>query len=148
MRVRGRSNVSFRASFVLEAISPYLCAPGHKSIYPSAIPDLIGVKDRLYLDSTGLNRHRSIGDLMRYAAVNQGADNLTLYDRFRPKGELPDPTTQGRYSDEQLYALSLYIYSLKPPENPNKFDALAERGWEVFMTEVVTSVIRAAQITR
>ena len=110
-------------------------APGHQSFYPSAIPDLIGLKDRKYLDSTGLNRQRTIGDLMRYAALNQGADQLTLYDQFRPAGELRDPSTRSRYSDEQLYALALYIYSLKPPDNPNKFDALAKQGYEVFMTE-------------
>ena len=130
-----RMSVSELAS-VLETISPGSCARQGTSIfYPSAIPDLIGVKDRLYLDNTGLVRQRSIGDLMRYAALNQGADELTIYDRFRPVGELPAASTQSRYSDEQLYALSLYIYSLKPPDNPNKFDALAERGYEVFMTE-------------
>lgn len=37
-----------------------------------------------------------------------------------------------RYSDEQLYALATYLYSLKPPPNPNKFDALAAHGKEVF----------------
>src|SRR5262249_6089313 len=37
-----------------------------------------------------------------------------------------------RYSDEQLYALSLYLYSLQPPPNPNPFDALARRGQHVF----------------
>src|SRR4030095_5710741 len=77
----------------------------------------------------------SIGDMMRYAALNQGADELTQYDQFRPAGELPVASTQSRYSDEQLYALSLYIYSLKPPDNPNKFTALAQKGYEVFMTE-------------
>ena len=121
---------------VMEAISPGSCARGGTSpFYPAAIPDLIGLKDRIYLDSTGLGRQRSIGDLMRYAAINQGADNLTLYGQFRPKGKLPAASTQSRYSDEQLYALALYIYSLKPPDNPNKFDALAAKGYEVFMTE-------------
>ena len=121
---------------VLEAIPPGSCArQGTSLFYPAVIPDLIGVKDRLYLDSTGLGRQRSIGDMMRYAAINQGADALTLYDQFRPEGELPDASTQSRYSDEQLYALSLYIYSLKPPDNPNKFTDLARKGYEVFMTE-------------
>jgi len=123
-------------SSVLEAITPGSCArQGTSPFYPAAIPDLIGVKDRLYLDSTGLVRQRSIGDLMRYAALNQGADELTLYDQFRPTGELPAASTQSRYSDEQLYALALYIYALKPPDNPNKFTALAQKGYEVFMTE-------------
>ena len=40
-----------------------------------------------------------------------------------------------RYSDEQLYALAQYIYSLKPPPNPNKFDALAAGGQKVFERE-------------
>jgi hypothetical protein len=129
-----RMSLSELAS-VLEAISPGSCARQGTSIfYPAAIPDLIGVKDRLYLDSTGLARQRSIGDLMRYAALNQGADELTLYDRFRPVGKLPVASTLSRYSDEQLYALALYIYSLKPPDNPNKLTALAQRGYEVFMT--------------
>ena len=123
-------------SAVMQAISPGSCArQGTSPFYPAAIPDLIGVKDRLYLDSTGVTRQRSIGDLMRYAALNQGADNLTLYGQFRPAGDLPAASTQSRYSDEQLYALALYIYSLKPPDNPNKFTALAQKGYEVFMTE-------------
>jgi hypothetical protein len=130
-----RMSVSEMAS-VMEAIVPGSCArQGTSPFDPAAIPDLIGIKDRLYLDSSGLVRHRSIGDLMRYAALNQGADELTLYNQFRPAGKLPVASTQSRYSDEQLYALSLYIYSLKPPDNPNKFDALAQRGYEVFMTE-------------
>lgn len=52
---------------------------------------------------------------------------------------MPKASTQSRYSDEQLYALSLYIYSLKPPDNPNKFTALAQKGYEVFMTEACDS---------
>jgi CxxC motif-containing protein (DUF1111 family) len=40
-----------------------------------------------------------------------------------------------RYSDEQLYALALYIYSLKPPPNPNRFDGPARRGKQVFARE-------------
>ena len=123
-------------SSVMEAITPGSCArQGTSPFYPAAIPDLIGVRDRIYLDSTGLVIQRSIGDLMRYAALNQGADKLTLYGQFRPTGKLPEASTESRYSDEQLYALALYIYSLKPPDNPNKFTALAQKGYEVFMTE-------------
>ena len=76
---------------------------------------------------------------MRYAALNQHTQLLGRYGDFVPGGkdfrELPDPTTLSRYSDEQLYALALYIYSLKPPPNPNKFDALARRGQKVFQRE-------------
>ncbi|HKA18050.1 MAG TPA: hypothetical protein VKM94_05930 [Blastocatellia bacterium] len=118
---------------VMEAIPVGVCArQGSSGFYPARIPDLIGVKDRRYLDLSGLVRHRTVGDLMRYAALNQGADFLSSYGDFRPRGELRDPSKESRYSDEQLYALALFLYSLKPPPNPNKFDALASRGKQVF----------------
>jgi hypothetical protein len=118
----------------------------HRSnlFYPLQIPDLIGVKDRHYLDHTGLQKHRSIADLMRYAALNQGADDLASYDGFVPADfhfstKRPDPddpiAVGGRYSDEQLYALAMYLYALEPPPNPNKFDALANRGKKIFESE-------------
>jgi hypothetical protein len=117
----------------LEAIVPGVCArQGSSLFFPPRIPDLIGIKDRRYLDSSGLVRHRTIGDLMRYAALNQGVDVLSSYGEFRPRGELPDPSTRSRYSDEQLYALARYLYSLKPPANPNRFGSLAARGQKVF----------------
>ena len=104
------------------------------------VPDLIGVKERRYLDRTGLQKHRSLVDLMRYAALNQGGDDLARFGDFIPMallfgGKLPDPSTQMRYSDEQLYALALYLYSLKSPPNTNKFDAQAARGKRVFERE-------------
>jgi hypothetical protein len=132
------------------ALPPGVFARQRTSVLaPPHIPDLIGVKDRRYLDATGLEQHRGIVDLMRYAALNQGADNLATYDGFIPSAfpdfkQLPDPANLNgqmsipqvivgtRYSDEQLYALALYVYSLKPPPNPNRFDALAARGKEVF----------------
>jgi hypothetical protein len=116
--------------------------PRHRSsyLYPTQVPDLIGVKDRKYLDRTGLQPHRSIVDLMRYAALNQGGDGLANFAGFIPNGgpgfdKLPDPATLGRYSDEQLYTLARYLYSLRPPPNPNKFGALARRGQQVFERE-------------
>jgi len=60
---------------VFEAIVQGVCArQGSSPFFPPRIPDLIGIKDRRYLDASGLVRHRSIGDLMRYAAFNQGVD--------------------------------------------------------------------------
>lgn len=121
---------------VMEAIVPGVCArQGSSAFYPARIPDLIGVKERHYFDASGLVRHRSIVDLMRYAALNQGADMLSSYGSFRPKGALPDPAEESRYSDEQLFALAQYVYSLKPPPNPNKFDAMAAQGKRVFDRE-------------
>jgi hypothetical protein len=120
----------------LEAITPGVCARQGTSIFsPARIPDLIGLRDRRYFDASGHVRHRSIADLMRYAAVNQGGDMLSTYGNFRPVGELPDPSKESRYSDEQLYALARYLYSLEPPPNPNRFGALAARGQKVFERE-------------
>jgi hypothetical protein len=112
---------------------------GTSAIFPAQIPDLIGVKDRLYLDHTGLQQHRSIVDLMRYDAINNFIDEITSYAGFRPEagpgGGLPDAKEQGRESDEELYALALFIYSLEPPKNPNRFDVRAAAGKKVFERE-------------
>ena len=76
---------------------------------------------------------------MRYAALNQGADLLASFGGFVPLGkdyrQAPDPATQERYSDEQLYALATYVYSLKPPPNPNRFDATAASGRRIFQRQ-------------
>lgn len=120
---------------------------GTSPFSPPKLPDLIGIKERRYLDATGLVRHRGIGDLMRYAALNQGMDMLARYGDFIPAG-IADSTqltfvpnapfaefARARYSDEQLYALALYIYSLRPPPNPNRRTALAIHGERVFERE-------------
>jgi len=119
------------------AIPPGVIArQGTSPLYPAQVPDLIGVRERKYLDHTGLVRHRSVNDLMRYSALNQGADDLASYGGFIPAARdfrtLPDPAVRGRYSDEQLYALALYLYSLQPPANPNKFTGQALLGKTVF----------------
>lgn len=109
---------------------------------PVQVPDLIGVKTRLYLDRTGLQRHRGPADLMRYAALNQGLDRVTTFNGKLASGqdgpEPPEQFFQQRYSDEQLYALAQYVYSLTPPPNPHLPKTPAERrrverGRELFM---------------
>ena len=126
-----------------EAVPPGVISRHRASpFYPVQVPDLIGVKDRRYLDRTGLQLHRSTVDLMRYAALNQGIDLLANFNGFIPVGgpnfdKLPEPDKSPiqRYSDEQLYALALFLYSLQPPPNPNPFDATARRGKQVFERE-------------
>ena len=111
---------------------------GTSVLYPAQIPDLIGVEDRLYLDHTGLQQHRSIADLMRYDAINNFIEEVTDYNGFRPvslSDKLPDVKTLARESDLELYALALFLYSLKPPPNPNPFDETAARGKKVFERE-------------
>lgn len=141
------------------AIPPGVIARhGTSAFSPVQIPDLIGIRDRKYLDRTGLVRHRDIGDLMRYAALNMDFDFMSAWHGFVPriagieaipeqelkpgtpsKAELiataRDPKDHFRYSDEQLYALAKFTYALEPPKNPNPFDDLAQRGQQVFAAE-------------
>jgi hypothetical protein len=115
------------------AIPPGVQARFATSVWnPVQVPDLIGVKDRKYLDHTGLTRQRSIGDLMRYAAINQGGFLFAVHGDFKFNESLPPPEKMARYSDEQLYALALYLYALQPPANPHRLDAQAERGKVLF----------------
>ena len=111
---------------------------------PVQVPDLFGVQDRRYLDRSGLVQQRDVADLMRYAALNQNADDFASFGGFIPiAADLktrPDPEDRslpGRFSDGQLYALALYLSSLKPPVNPNLPKtapqvALVKRGEKIF----------------
>lgn len=128
------------------AIPPGVAArSGGSPRYPMQIPDLIGIGAVRYLDHTAVQKNRGIADLMRYAALNQGANMLASYRGFRPieafYGSFPDLGVAtprpgvGRYSDEQLYALALFLHSLEPPQNPNPFDDLARQGERVFERE-------------
>ena len=104
------------------------------SIYhPAKIPDLIGIKDRKYIDHTATHLNRGIGDLMRYAALVSWAETTD----FGPHNMLGNDAERpnARRSDEALYALSLYIQSLKPPPNPNPADGEARAGAGIFTRE-------------
>jgi len=106
--------------------------------FPTVIPDLFDLKDRKYFDRTGLLRNRDIGDVMRYAALNQGLDFLNTYGDYTPRAIHPDPSQSRikRYSDRQLYALARFIYALKPPVNPTSPDrSLVVEGEKIFMRE-------------
>ena len=119
-----------------EAIPPGVVLRSGVSVStPVKIADLIGVRDRKYLDLIARVRHRNIGDMMRYAAFDPGGVVFFADRNAIPDGMLPDPATLTRFSDEQLFALSLYIYSLQPPRNPNRFDAVARRGQRLFEKE-------------
>lgn len=113
-----------------ESIPPGVTARSHTSmLLPPQIPDLIGVKERRFLDHTGLVRHRDVGDLMRYSTLVQDTIGLAKF------GDSPPGRSGMRYSDEQLYALALYVYSLQPPTNPNPVNDAAVRGRNVFERE-------------
>ena len=71
---------------------------------------------------------------MRYAITNQGLDTLAHYGDFQPApGVTLFSGDEGtRYSDEQLYALALYLTSLKPPPNPNPVTDRSRHGEMLF----------------
>src|SRR5688500_5209730 len=88
--------------------------------YPVNIPDLFNLKDRKYFDHTGQLLQRDIGDLMRYATLNQNVDRLNTYKGFTAFDAPANPAKSNfsRFSDAQLYALAKYMYTLKPAKNP------------------------------
>ena len=101
--------------------------------YPAKVPDLIGIKDRKYIDHTATHLNRGVGDIMRYAALVSYADttqfgphNILAADCEKPKV---------RRSDEALYALALYIQSLQPPHNPNLANGKSIAGEKIFKRE-------------
>ncbi|MEM9553218.1 MAG: hypothetical protein AAGC60_03090 [Acidobacteriota bacterium] len=101
--------------------------------HPNKVPDLIGIRDRHWIDATATHRHRGPGDLMRYAA-------MVAYEEKMEFGEHQFYTDEQRFiryrlPDDMLYALALYIYSIEPPANPNRFDARAAAGRRIFERE-------------
>jgi hypothetical protein len=115
-----------------EAIPPGVTARANTSIILAPqIPDLIGVRDRRFLDHTGLIRQRDIGDLMRYSTLSQ---DVGAYARYGSADTPPEPHGS-RYSDPQLYALAQYLYSLQPPPNPNPAGREAAHGRRIFEHE-------------
>ncbi len=79
-------------------------------LFPAKVPDLIGIKDRKYIDHTATHLNRGIADIMRYAALVTSAEAT----EFGPHQMMGKNTrrTGLRVSDEALYALALYLYSL------------------------------------
>lgn len=101
--------------------------------FPTKVPDLIGIKDRKYIDHTATHLNRGIGDLMRYAALVSTAESTTFgpHEMLFGGSELP----KVRRSDETLYALSMYIQSLQPPANPNPVSEDSLAGEKIFHRE-------------
>lgn len=104
--------------------------------YITKIPDLIGVKDRRYLDHTGTHLNRGPEDIARYGILVAVADDGAI----GPYKFLTDEQRRLtlRFSDEAMYALGKFIYALEPPPNPNQLDARAVAGQKVFQREGCT----------
>jgi len=101
--------------------------------FPAKVPDLIGIKERKYIDHTATHLNRGIGDIMRYAALVSWAESTEFGDHQMLGGGAEMPKV--RRSDEALYALALYIQSLRPPRNPNPYNDSARAGEKLFHRE-------------
>ena len=98
--------------------------------FTTRISDLIGVKDRRYLDATATHRNRGPEDIARYGIMVTVAEDGAI----GPHTFLPAAVRalRYRYSDEAMLALGRYIYSLQPPPNPNRPNDITARGEQVF----------------
>ena len=106
-------------------------------LFPVKIANLIGVRDLRFFDRTGDARNRGIQDLMRYCgSIADVSDALTSYgDGPAAHLVLANMGLAGgvhRTPDPLLYALALYIGSLRPPAIPVT-NADAANGKRVFM---------------
>jgi hypothetical protein len=118
-----------------DAIPPGVYPNHNGSMFsPAKIADLIGLKQRRYMDFTGHMRLRGPSDVMRFTDFHQSGSNYASFGPYQPQ-TIPDPEDEERYSDEQAYALTLYLYSLETPISPHKVDALALRGKAIFKEE-------------
>lgn len=98
--------------------------------FTNHMPDLIGVKDRRYLDATATHRNRSAEDIARYGILVTDADDGAIGPyRFQSPEQR---ALHSRHSDDAMYALGKYIYSLQPPANPNRPSDLTSRGEQIF----------------
>lgn len=92
--------------------------------------DLVGIKDRRYLDATGTHRNRGPADVARYGILVQYADDGAVGEH---SFQTPDERRLDyRPSDDAMYAIAMYLYALEPPPNPNRFDDVARAGEKVF----------------
>lgn len=102
-------------------------------LYTTRMADLIGVKDRRYLDATGTHVNRGPEDIARYGIMVEFADSGEFGGyRFLPEA---NQRLRVRPPDAAMYALGLFVYSLTPPPSPHPFDEAAKRGKEIFELE-------------
>src|SRR5262249_41839319 len=94
------------------------------------MPDLIGVRDRKYLDSTATHRNRGPEDIARYAILVTDADDGAI-GSYTFKSD-KERTLHNRHSDDAMFALGKYPSSLTPPRNPSLRSELSARGEQVF----------------
>jgi hypothetical protein len=132
-QIKTMERPAFSRIFIASA-GPNLAPRWNGSIfYPAKIPDLIALKGQKYIDHSGTHKLRGLGDIMRYAALvsysgigDFGSHRMLTETQRKIPYHLPD---------EALYALAVYVDSIEPPPNPNKFDEKAAAGKKAFDRE-------------
>jgi mono/diheme cytochrome c family protein len=108
---------------------------GFSFLDPPKIADLIGVRDRRYLDRTARLIHRSLADIARYGSMCWAFNYFFSREDSVPEAAVAAVSDNMRYSDEQAYAFAVYVYSLDPPANPNQPSAVTGKGKAIFERE-------------
>ena len=130
--IRDLPEPEFRALF--RRIAPGVFSRFNGSpLFPTKVPDLIGIGKRRYIDHTATHQQRGIGDFMRYAALVSCCDSAD----FGPHRLFTDAQRKitYRFPDDALFALAQYVYALKPPPNPFSADQRITPGRKVFDRE-------------
>ena len=116
------------------ALPPGVFARTNGSVfYPTQAPDLAGIKDRKYIDHTATHRLRGPEDIARYAILVSCCDSAG----FGPHQMLAKEQRKivYRFTDEIVFALGKYLFSLEPLPNPVAGGPQAEAGEAVFKRE-------------
>ena len=100
-------------------------------LYATRMADLRGVRHRRYLDATGTHLNRGPEDIARYGILVEYADAGI----FGPHHMLPESSFRRRPTDDAMYAMAKYLYSLEPAPSPFPLDERALRGREIFEAE-------------
>ena len=121
---------------VFEAMIPGVAMRnGFSYLDPPKIADLIGVRDRQYLDMTARLIHRSADDVARYGSMCWASNYFFSADSALPESATKSVSDGMRYTDEQARAFAAYVYSLTPPKNPYRRTTLAKKGEAIFARE-------------
>jgi hypothetical protein len=108
---------------------------GFSYLDPAKVADLIGIRDRRYLDLTARLLHHSLPDIARYGSMCWASNYFFSRGNVDFEAVVSSVAESMRYSDEQAYAFALYLYALKPPRNPNRPSGRTQKGQAVFMRE-------------
>lgn len=113
-------------------VGSYIARFNGSPFFTSRMGDLNGIKDYRYLQTTATHLNRGPADIARYCTLVEFAD----IGAFGPH-HMADPKSvlHVRPPDEAMYAMALYLYSLKPPPSPYPFNAKARRGEAIFKSE-------------